>query len=101
MEIAKGRYYIDINGQIVKIISNKLEPLNVWVALIDPITPDIINLIYIDDNGEEIPHGDTHLDKDITCSRCNGRCMVFVWNGPDDWVSYPCNTCNGIGFKLN
>ena len=94
MDISKHRYFISRTGLIVKIISERLDPFDLYVAYTIP--KDIYFVNGTDGRSKERTSDD--LIKDITCPQCNGKGVFISIVEKDMACKRDCVRCQKKGY---
>lgn len=101
LQLKKYHFYLDRAGRLVQIITDKIKPFDLYIALADPRDPRSGNLYYVRSDGvtEDMSDDSLDLDADVTCSRCGGRGKFLTRTGPDEACIQACFDCGAKGHR--
>lgn len=100
MQIKKNYFYLDRNRNLVRIVSDKLSPLELFVALRYPETPNSKYLFFIRADGKPLKEENGELILNVTCPLCNGRGQFLHKVDVDTAERRVCHVCTGTGYRI-
>lgn len=97
LQMQKNHFYLDTKNRLVQVISDKVAPFDLFLALAEPKDPRSNNLYFVRSDGVTDGCEDLDLMQDVTCLRCRGRGNFLTMTGPDEAVRHVCYDCGTNG----
>ena len=99
MDISRYRFFFSRGCNLIRIISDRLEPFDLYVAM---ECPKNTNIYFVDSTGHAIRHtNDDFMDdliRDITCPQCNGKGTYIRILERDTVKKETCHRCQALGY---